>query len=261
MQLHRFGVRLESLSLPIREALDAAGRMGVEAVTFDAVGDLAPDQLSQTGRRQLRHMLQSRSLKVAGIGVGASRGFDVEERLEGRIAKTIAVLKLAYELGGSYAFNHIGQIPDEKAEKTKTIFFEVLKRIGNEANRVGATFAVHISFDFPGELANLLRILDNPGIKVLYDPANVMVRGGDPCKGLDPLAGRVAGVFCKDIVRTGTSVTGFSETPIGQGEIDWPRFLAGCEQNDFAGYFVLARETGDSRLRDLQAGVDFLRAF
>ena len=59
MNTHRtIGVRLESLGLPLPPALDEAARLGVGGVQIDAVGDLSPDRLSQTGRRELRHLLR-----------------------------------------------------------------------------------------------------------------------------------------------------------------------------------------------------------
>ena len=46
----KIGVRLESLGVPLRRALQEAERLGVNGVQIDAVGELAPQSLSQSGR-------------------------------------------------------------------------------------------------------------------------------------------------------------------------------------------------------------------
>jgi hypothetical protein len=58
----KIGVRLESLGLPLRRALTEASRLGVAGVQVDAVGDLAPNNLSQTGRREFLHLLRGHNL-------------------------------------------------------------------------------------------------------------------------------------------------------------------------------------------------------
>src|SRR5436305_2884221 len=60
----KLAVRLESLGLPLRRALFEAGRMGVAGIQVDAVGDLSPNQLSETGRREFRHMLRAHNVEL-----------------------------------------------------------------------------------------------------------------------------------------------------------------------------------------------------
>lgn len=260
MDRTRIGVRLESLDMPIRAAIDAAASLGVGSIAFDATGELQPDRLSQTGRRQLSHILRTRELAAAGIGVASAQGFDVDDRLDARVARTMAVLRFAYEMGAPFAFNHLGQIPDPTDAVRRAVFTDVLQRIGHEANRVGAIFAIHTTFESPAQLAELLAELNNPGIAVLYDPANVMVRAGNPYEGLEKLVASTVGIVCKDVMRTGMSATGFEETPIGAGEMDWPRLHATAAAAHFLGRFIVARETGQRRLADLQSGIAHLMA-
>ena len=59
---------LESLGLPLRRGLQEVERMGVTGVQVDAVGDLAPRALSQTGRREFLHLLRAHNLELAALG-------------------------------------------------------------------------------------------------------------------------------------------------------------------------------------------------
>ena len=60
----KVGVDLPSLNLPVRRALEEAERMAAAGVQMDAVGDLAPRTLSQTGRRELLHIVRSHNLQL-----------------------------------------------------------------------------------------------------------------------------------------------------------------------------------------------------
>ncbi len=49
------------------------------------------------------------------------------------------------------------------------------------------------------------------------------------------------------------------EVPLGQGDIDWMKFLGVLEEVEYRGWLTIERETGDNRLADVAAGVAFLR--
>src|SRR4029079_15310353 len=73
----KIGIRLESLALPLRKGLDQAVRMGAAGVQIDAIGDLLPDRLSQTGRREFANLLRSLNLELAALSCPLRRGLDV----------------------------------------------------------------------------------------------------------------------------------------------------------------------------------------
>src|SRR5262249_44830569 len=95
----KIGVRLESLGLPLRRALTEVGRLGVAGVQLDAAGDLSPNNLSQSGRRELRHLLRSHNLELAALGCPLRRGLDVAEDQQPRLEHVQRVMSLAFDLG------------------------------------------------------------------------------------------------------------------------------------------------------------------
>src|SRR5712691_10361742 len=113
----KIGVRLESLNLPLRKALAEASKMGAAGVQVDATGDLAPDALSQTGRRELRNLLRSSNLELTALGCPLRRGLDVAENLQPRIDHVRKVLALAFDLGPRLAIVEMPRIPDEPKEE------------------------------------------------------------------------------------------------------------------------------------------------
>jgi sugar phosphate isomerase/epimerase len=49
--------------------------------------------------------------------------------------------------------------------------------------------------------------------------------------------------------------------PLGQGDIDWPRYLGVLEEIEYRGWLTIKRESGGNRVADVAAAVDFLRRF
>ena len=258
MSRFAIAVRLEALGLPIRQAIEAAGRLGAKGVQFDAVGELAPAALSQTGRRHLKHVLASQDLTLVGIGFPTRRGYDVADRLEGRITATLGALRFASELGAPVVVNHIGQVPAQHDDPTTRHFFDAMTTIGREADRVGARFAIKTGWDSPQTLADLLTGMAPHGLVVCYDPAMVMVRGHDAYGGVPPLHDWIALVQVRDAVRSGTTVSGYLEVPLGDGDVDWSRFLATLAEVDYHGFLVVDRESGNNRLQEMTQAVDYL---
>ena len=80
----RLGIHLESLGLPLRRGLQEAARLGVAGVQLDAAGDLSPHALSQTGRRELRHLLRSHNLELTALGCPLRHGLDAPENQDAR---------------------------------------------------------------------------------------------------------------------------------------------------------------------------------
>src|SRR5437588_3114042 len=108
----KLGVRLESLGLPLRKALQHVAPLGVSGVQVDSIGDLSPSQLSQTGRREFRHLLRGYNLELTALGCPLRRGLDAPEDQQPRLEHVQAVLALSCDLGPRVAVAQAGAVPD-----------------------------------------------------------------------------------------------------------------------------------------------------
>src|SRR3982751_168196 len=95
----KLGVRLESFGSSLRRALLEAQRLDVGGVQVDAVGDLAPERLSDTGRREFRHLLRSHGLELTALNCPLRHGLDTPANLEPRIDRIRQVMTLSFDLG------------------------------------------------------------------------------------------------------------------------------------------------------------------
>jgi sugar phosphate isomerase/epimerase len=254
----KIGLRLESLDLPLRRALAEASRLGVAGVQIDAVGELAPTNLSQTGRRELRNLLRSYSLELTALGCPLRRGLDAAEDQEPRLEHLRKVLTLSYDLGPGITIVEAGQVPAEADIDRNRLMRDSLTNLSAHSDRVGATLALETGLESGAVLAAYLRPFDSGSLKANLDPANLLLHALDPIASTRDLAGLVAHVHARDCRRASTSRAA-AEVPLGHGDIDWLSFVETLEEIEYRGWIVVERQSGDNRLGDVEKGVAFLR--
>lgn len=256
----RIGIVVESTGLPLRSALQEAARMASEGVQVDAVGDLAPDSLGETGRREVRNLFRSFGQDLAALNVPLRRGLDSAENQQQRLDHLRKVLQLAFDLGARRVVVPCPKIPEDPATPRAQTTREALAALGGHGDRIGAVLALEIGFDAAEKVENYLAGFDTGSLKVTYDPANLLTHGHDPVASLSKLKGLVAHVHARD-ARASSLSRGLQEVPVGAGDVDWMAFAATLQVLEYDGFVVVEREQGDDRLKDLANGVKFLRRF
>jgi L-ribulose-5-phosphate 3-epimerase len=258
MNRPKIGVRAESLGLPLRKAVEAAARMGADGVQVDAVGDLDPRQLSATGRRDFRRLMRSLNLELCALGCPMQRGLDVAEGQQARIDRLMMTLALSFELGPRIVVIEAGHIPEDDKDPGHVLLSEALSVLGHHGDRIGAVVALETGLESGAQLASFLDRFDTGGLRVNFDPANLMVHGFDPEQAARDLRGRIAQVHAKDARRAGASRLA-QEVALGHGDIDWIALLGALEESTYRGFLTIERDGGADRVADVAAGVQFLR--
>jgi sugar phosphate isomerase/epimerase len=256
----KIGIALDPLGLPLRRALHEAERLGVTGVEVEAVGDLAPGNLAQTGRREFRHLLRGHNLELTAVHCPLRHGLDMPENQEARIDHVKKVLSLSFDLGPRITIVQAGQIPEAADDPRAGLLREALAALGAHGDRVGATLALETGLESGETLAKFLGQFDTGSLGANLDPANLLLSGFSPYESARALAGRVVHVHAKDARRAGTSRTA-QEVPLGRGDIDWMYFIGLLEEIDYQGWMTVQRDSGNSRREDVAAGVGFLRRF
>jgi sugar phosphate isomerase/epimerase len=256
----KIGVRLESLGLPLRRALQEAERLGVAGVQVDAAGDLSPDALSQTGRREFRHLLRSHNLELTALGCPLRRGLDTAQDQQPRIEHVKKVMSLSFDLGPRIAIVQAGHIPEDAAEPRAVLLTESLRALGQHGDRTGTALALETGLESGMVLRQFLDRFDTGGLGVNFDPANLVMHQLDPYESARALQGKIVHAHAKD-ARAASASRAAQEVPLGHGDIDWMQFLGVLEEVEYRGWLVIEQESGDRRAADIAAGVQFLRRF
>jgi sugar phosphate isomerase/epimerase len=254
----KIGIRLESLGLPLRRALQEVQRLGVTGVQFDAVGDLAPNRLSETGRRELRHLLRAHSVELTALGCPLRRGLDVAEDQEPRIDRIRQTMTLSYDLGARIVIVQAGQVPEDEKDPRAVLLAEALLALGQWGDRTGVVLALETGLESGAVLRRFLDCFDTGSLGANLDPANLLMHGFDPYESARELSRKIVHSHAKDARRSSASRAS-QEVPLGHGDIEWMRYLDVLEEIDYRGWLTIEREVGENRLADIAAGVGFLR--
>lgn len=254
----QIGIRLESLGLPLRRALQEAEQLGVGGVQVDAVGDLAPNQLSQTGRREFRHLLRAHNLVLTAVGCPLRHGLDTAENQQARIEHVKNALSLSFDLGPRRLIVQPGRIPPEADSPAARRLTESLLALAHHGDRTGTVLALETGLESGEELRRFLERFDTGGLGANFDPANLLMNGFDPYESARALQGRIVHAHARD-ARQVSSSRSSQEVPLGHGDIDWLQLLSVLEEIEYRGWLTIERETGDQRRADVAAGVGFLR--
>jgi len=232
----------------------------VGGVQVDAAGDLAPAQLSQTGRREFRHLLRADNLELTALGCPLRRGLDTAENQQPRLEHVQQVMSLSFDLGPRVTIVQAGRVPVDKDDPRGPVLTESLTVLSGHGDRTGTTLALETGLESGADLRAYLDVFNTGSLAVNFDPANLLLNGFDPYDGLRALQGKVAHTHAKDARRSGASRT-VQEVPLGAGDIDWIMYLGVLEEVEYRGWLVVERETGEDRLGDVANGVAFLRRF
>lgn len=254
----KIGIRLESLGLPLRRGLVEAQKLGVTGVQFDAAGDLSPNRLSDTGRREIRYLIRAHNLELTALGCPLRRGLDAAEDQQPRIEHVGKVMTLSFDLGARVAIVQAGQVPEDAADPRAVRLTESLTALGQHGDRTGATLALETGLESGEALRQFLDRINSGGLGVNLDPANLLMHGFDVHASARALAGKIVHAHAKD-VRCASASRAAQEVPLGHGDIDWMSFLGLLEEIEYRGWLTIERETGENRAADVAAGVAFLR--
>ncbi len=255
----RIGVEVASLQLPFRKALLTAAQMGIEGVEIDARQELKAEEMTETGVRHVRKMLEDHNLRVSAVRFRTRFGYQTADMLDRRIDGTKQALKLAYGLGTSVVINHIGQIPREDEPAAFNMMCESLADLGRYGQRVGAMLAAETGTDAAEPMARLFEALPNGSLALDFHPAQLVLHGHSPAEMLTKLGQHVLHVHAADATRDVAQRRGF-EVPLGRGSVDWPDLLGRLEEHEYRGWFTLQRRDTSNPVAEIDDAMRYLKS-
>jgi sugar phosphate isomerase/epimerase len=247
----KIAIRLESLGLHFRKALQEAARLNVSGVQLDAVGDFAPRSLSQTGRREFRHLLRSHNVELSALGCPLRHGLDVAQAQEARIDHIKNVMTLSFDLGARIVVTQVGAVPEDEKDPRHGLLHEALLALALHGDRGGAVLAMRTGLEPALVLEKFLARFDTAGIGVTHDPGAMLMAGHDPYESARVLRQRAAYVYATDARKVSVGRTA-QETPLGTGDLDWMQYLSVLEEIEYHGWLTVVGENPG-------AGVGMLR--
>jgi sugar phosphate isomerase/epimerase len=216
----------------------------------------------------------SNGLVVSALCGDLGGGFANREDNRWRIDISKRMMDLAKDLNTDVITTHIGVVPEDPGHPRWGILQEACEELGEYGDSVGAKFAIETGPEPASLLKRFLDSLKSRGVGVNMDPANlVMVTGDDPVQAVYTLKDYIVHTHAKDgilISKGNPEITygmikdetqkgsSFKEVPLGEGGVDFPRYLKALSEIGFKGFLTIEREVGDNPERDIRAAVKFL---
>lgn len=280
MKQFQVGVMLDSFQMDLEASIGAAQSLGAEGVQISAVQkSMNPDVFDKIRRRDLLDLLKAHGLKASAVcGDLGGYGFRNPKDNQRKITQTIKIIQFAKDIDCDIVTTHVGVIPDENNDDYLAIF-ETCQKLGEQAEKMDACLAIETGPEKVETLKTFLDALNSKGIRVNYDPANlVMITGDDPVRGVYTLKDYIVHTHAKDgIMRKQANPkliydflaeggigdlrldTYFVERSLGEGGVDFENYLKALCDIGYNGFLTVEREVGQNPYLEISNAVRFLR--
>ncbi len=274
----KIAVMLGNLRMDLYEGMKLVAEWGVPGLHISVDGGPWDARtFDSAGRKELVKHIRSLGLEISAISCwGGQVDLGEEEGWEENIEWGKKVLELAADLECGIWQGHCGIMPENPADPKWSRFIKGMQILAQHGEKVGSKLAIETGPEPPFVLRRLLDEVGSPALCVNWDPANLILwpamfarkRGEaydrvkwfekfQPNEGVWLLGDRIVHTHAKDalVLEDGTG----KEVPLGEGWVDWPRYVGYLREMGYNGYFAIEREVGANPAEDIKKAVDFLR--
>ena len=276
--MHQFpiGIILDSFRRPYPEAIRLAAQSGAQGIQLYATGgELAPENMNADARKEFLRMVRDAGLKISALCGDLGHGFGNAQLNRALIERSKLIMELAKDMETNIVTTHIGVIPSSPEHDRYKIMQEACRELAEFASGLGGYFAVETGPEPSNILKQFLDSLQCKGAAVNFDPANlVMVIGERPEEGISNLKDYIVHTHAKDgrqlyaknpemiygLLPDDNPAPAFLETPLGEGNVDFPVYLKALSEAGYQGYLTIEREAGSRPCEDICKAAEFLRS-
>jgi sugar phosphate isomerase/epimerase len=276
----KIGTLIESFRRDFFESLDIAAGLGVQGIQAYAGGGVIHENLTDSGIKELRKQAEGRGLVFSALcgDFGCAMYYEPALRRK-EIEREKKILSVAKGLGTDIVTTHIGVVPEDKNCRQYESMHTVCRELADFADSIGGHFAVETGPEKSPLLKGFLDGLQSRGVGVNLDPANlVMCADERPEDAVFNLRDYIVHTHAKDGLRLRDFDTKrlyapefygvepeswdcIREVPLGEGGVDWDKYIAALKAVGFGGFLTIEREAGDTPEKDIQTAVGFLRKY
>ncbi len=256
----KIGAFLASFKLGLEGGIAKAAELGLDGLEISSVNkpgtnvvELDVEKMTDDVIKRLQSLLQRHHLEVASV-CGDIGGFahENQEKLKNIIVRTKRIMDATKALGATIVQTHIGLVPHDRNHRLWKLMQDALEDVGGYGDTIGIALASETGPESGEELAAFLDTIKAQSVRVNYDPANLLMRKFDHMSGVVALKKYIIHTHAKDGKR------GNGEVPLGNGDVNFPKYAALLRSIGFNGYYVIEREVGDNPAEDIAKAKQFL---
>ncbi len=275
----KLGIITNSFKRSTKEAILAAKALGADGVQiYAARGDFNYADLTDADVQDYKKFLADNGMMISALcGDLGHPGFQDAQKNPERIAATKGIIDLAVKLDTKIVTTHVGVIPEYETSPKYQMMLAALREVGDYAHERGVTLAIETG---PELATTLLKFVNcaGDGVGVNLDPANfVMVTGQDPAEAVYLIGKKIVHTHVKDgvmLVRVDPNaiygdadvedeIKGarfFAEVPVGEGSVNWDRYIKALRDVGYDGFLTIEREVGEDPAADIKTAIDFMKS-
>lgn len=166
----------------------------------------------------------------------------------------------AKKIGVKDVVTHLGFIPETPSSEQYLEVVSVIRDLGNYMKNNGQRFLFETGQETPVTIKRLIEDAGTGNLGLNLDPANLILYGkANPVDALDVFGEYVYGVHAKDGNYPTDSHNLGMETKIGEGQVDFPRFINKLKKCGYDGALTIEREiSGEQQTKDILESIGYL---
>lgn len=230
----------------------------------------------------LRKSCEEKGLCVCAFcGDLGGHPFQIQKECMERAELLCRMIEIAKILGTSIVTTHLGVIPEDRNDPSRSQMVRSVGYAAQFAERHGACIAVETGPELPEILLDFILEIGSDGLKVNLDPANfVMLTRTDPVHAVEILGDFIVHTHAKDGINLSPGnpasyygiynpdgskrefpgdVVEFQETPLGSGRVPWKEYFNALERCGYDGFLTIERECGEHPEKDIETASRFLK--
>jgi L-ribulose-5-phosphate 3-epimerase len=275
----KVAIMLGNLRMEPYEGMKKVAELGCTGIHLSiGGGPFAPESMDAQARKDLVAHLASLGLEISAVSAwGGQVDLTKAEEHEKNIPWAHRILEMAADLGCGIWQGHIGIIPSDPESDEWQAAVSAAEQIAEHGEKVGACLAIETGPEPPVVLKRLIETVGSDAIRINYDPANLILwpphlfeREGkpydkneamklyDPHEGVKTLGPYIVHTHAKDALVHEDGRR--QEVPLGEGWVDFPKYVALLKDQGFDGYFAIEREVGEDPVGDITKAVRFLQS-
>lgn len=273
----KIAVMVHSLRLGLKKGIEWTAQMGVPGVHIACCPEFCYENLDLAGRKKFRRYLQDSGVELSAIcHWGGSVDLGELKDIDKNIEDGKKLLEFAADLECGIWQGHCGVMPHSNKDPKWARFVDSFGQICRHGEKVGAKLAIETGPEPPAVLLQMIEEVGSSSLNVNYDPANLILwpakyikDAGEeydrekafaeyqPIEGVKTLGKRIIHTHAKDaMVFPGNER---KEVALGDGWIDWPKYVGYLREVGFDGYFAIEREVGENPVEDISRAIEYLR--
>ncbi len=274
------GILLDNLKLSFDESLKIASELGVDGIQFYVASHhMSSLDFDFNKAKSIKQKIKSYNLELSALcGDLGGHGFEIREENRTKIETTKKIIDFASELGTDIITTHIGVL-SETDKINNSIIRDALVPICRYAEKAGIYIAIETGPEKSDLLKSFIKETNEKNLKVNFDPANlIMVHNENLTDAVYNLKDYIIHTHLKDgkfyrpcnpiEIYTAFAENNpnnikigdyFTETPLGEGDVDFPEYLKALEDIGYTGYLTRECEGDTNRVKDISNGVNYIR--